>query len=411
MLSIEEAQNIIFSVVNRLPAEDSPLIDSLGRVLIDEITSPFDIPMVATSAMDGFALAFEELTGRRIPVEGFVAAGSAVIGQLARGKATRIMTGAPLPPGCDTVVPVEETVALPDGSILLKGKVRRGAHVRRRGEDIAAGDCVMGTGCVIRPQEIGMAASLGLTRLKVRRRAEVAILATGDELLELGETPVPGRIVNSNSYSLAAQVLEAGAQPELVGIARDDIGTTREMVRKGAEADVLVISGGVSVGDRDFVKEAILDLGGEVLFWKVDMKPGKPVVFAVLAGTPIFALPGNPVAAMVGFEMFVRPALLKMMGHSRLFRQAVRGTLSATACNKGERPHLLRAQVSASGDRYRVCPFGNQSSANLRSMTASNALVRLPPRTELKAGAEVEVLLLDAIPAAGAQDEGAPAWC
>lgn len=397
MLSIEEAQNIIFSVVERLPVEERPLLDSLGAVLIGEMTTPFDMPMTDNSAMDGYALAFAGITGRRIPVAGFVPAGGAASEPVMPGTATRIMTGATLPPGCDTVVPLEEVVGLPDGSILLKGKLRQGSHVRRRGEDVKAGECVVAMGSVIRPQEIGMAAAIGLSTLKVRRRAQVAILATGDELLEPGSEPLPGKIVNSNSnsYSLAAQVLEAGGEPELLGIARDDLDATREKIRKGGAADILVISGGVSVGDRDFVKEAIQDLGGEILFWKVDMKPGKPVVFGVLAGTPIFALPGNPVAAMVGFEMFVRPALLKMMGHSRLFRPALRGTLSATAHNKGERPHLLRASVTACGDRYQVSPFDNQSSANIRSMTASNALVKLPARTELKAGAEVEVILLD----------------
>jgi molybdopterin molybdotransferase len=401
MLSIEEAQHIIFSLVERLPVEERPLLDSLGRVLIGEITTPFDMPMTDNSAMDGFAFAFAGITGRRIKVSGFVPAGEAASEPVTPGTAVRIMTGATLPPGCDTVVPMEETVELPDRSILLKGKVRQGSHVRRRGEDVKAGERVLAAGSVIRPQEIGMAASIGLSTLKVRRRAQVAILATGDELLEPGSAPLPGKIVNSNSHTLAAQVLEAGGEPELIGIARDHLDATRERIRKGAEADLLVVSGGVSVGDRDFVKEAIQDLGGEILFWKVDMKPGKPVVFGVLAGTPIFALPGNPVAAMVGFEMFVRPALLKMMGHTRLFRPALRGTLSGTALNRGERPHLLRASVTACGDRYQVSPFDNQSSANIRSMTASNALVKLPPRTELKAGAEVEVILLD-----GALDRG-----
>jgi molybdopterin molybdotransferase len=395
MITIAQAQECILAVIEALPAEDVPLLDGLGRILVADLVTPFDIPMTDNSAMDGYAFAFAALQGDRLAVHGFLPAGGDNPGPVPAGKAIRIMTGAALPSGCDTVVPVEETEPLTDGAIRLTGTVRQGSHVRLHGEDATAGEVVVAAGSLVRPQEIGMAASLGLSLLKVRRKAQVAVLATGDELLDAGATPVPGKIVNSNSYSLAAQITDAGGEAILLGIARDDLEATKAMIAAGNSADFLVITGGVSVGDRDYVKEAIVDLGGEILFWKVDMKPGKPVVYAILNGKPVFALPGNPVAAMVGFEMFVRPALLKKMGHYRLFRPVLRAALTSAVQNKGERPHLMRGHVAPSEAGLRVSAFGNQSSANLRSLTASNALLKLPPETKLLAGDVVEVILLD----------------
>jgi molybdopterin molybdotransferase len=395
MITIAEAQDSILSVIEPLPPEEVPLLEGLGRILAEDIVTPFDIPMTDNSAMDGYAFDCASLQGDRLRVHGFLAAGGDIPGPVPPGEAIRIMTGAPLPPGCDTVVPIEETESLGEGAIRLTRAVRRGSHVRVHGEDAEAGEIVVAAGSVVRPQEIGMAASLGLAKLKVAGQARVAILATGDELLEIGTTPVPGKIVNSNSYSLAAQVLDAGGQPLVLGIAPDDLEATKAKIVEGSRADFLVISGGVSVGDRDYVKEAITALGGEILFWKVDMKPGKPVVFAVLDERPVFALPGNPVAAVVGFEMFVRPALLKKMGHRRLFRPVVKAALTGSVQNKGERPHLMRGALALGEEGYSVSAFGNQSSANLRSLTASNALLKLPPETKFSVGDEVEVLLLD----------------
>ncbi len=240
-----------------------------------------------------------------------------------------------------------------------------------------------------------MLSAMGTTSLAVFRRARVAVLSTGDELLEPGSTPAPGKIINSNSYSLAAQVLDAGGDPLLLGIAADTLDATREKIRAGLNADMLVITGGVSVGDRDFVKAAIESLGGEVTFWKVNMKPGKPLAFAMLQGKPVFALPGNPVAAMVSFELFVRPSILKAMGHHRVFRPRIRAILEEPAANRGARPHLVRGIVSLAGASYRVSTTGNQSSGRLSSMIQGNGLIFLEPEARHMVGDEVEVLLLD----------------
>jgi molybdopterin molybdotransferase len=240
-----------------------------------------------------------------------------------------------------------------------------------------------------------MLASLGKSSVSVYHRPTVGVLATGDELLEIGSAPSPGKIVNSNSVSIAAQVMESGGNSVLLGIARDDMETTKNRIRAGIRGDLLVTTGGVSVGDRDCVKEAIVELGGRVLFWKVNVKPGKPVAFAVLSGKPIIALPGNPVAAMISFEMFVRPGLLRMMGHTHLFRPSVRATLIEPVANKGDRPHLIRVLVEARKEGYAVSTTGNQSSARLSSITAANGFMRIAPGTTMVPGASVDVYLLD----------------
>jgi molybdopterin molybdotransferase len=395
MVSIEEAQSIILTCTSALPCQDLPLLQGLGRVICGEVRSPWDIPLTDNSAMDGYAFCYTSREGDRLGVAGFIPAGVSLSAPVPPGAAVKIMTGAPVPPGCDTVVPIEEIVEDAPG-IRLTGRVQQGSHIRRRGEDVRAHQCVIPDRSLIRPQEIGMLASLGMTTVPVYPRARVAVLATGDELLPLGGTPVPGKIINSNSISLAAQVLEAGAEPVFSGIAPDDFEATKKMIREALQAgDLLVTTGGVSVGDRDFVKEAIRELGGEILFWKVNMKPGKPVAFALLDGKPVFALPGNPVAAMVGFEQFVRPALLKMMGQRRIFRPMVKAYAAEPFKNKGDRPHLVRARVTLAEGAYRVSAVKNQSSANLLSLIEGNALLRLPPEATLVAGDAAEVTLLD----------------
>jgi molybdopterin molybdotransferase len=395
MVSIEEAQAIILKHTAQLPCEELPLLQGLGRVICGEVRAPWDIPLSDNSAMDGYAFCYASMQGDRLSAAGFLPAGTSRSDAVPAGSAVRIMTGAPVPPGCDTVVPIEDVEVL-GAEIRLTGRVQQGSHIRRRSEDVSTGQCVIADRASIRPQEIGMLASLGRTTIPVYRRARVAVLATGDELLPLGGTPVPGKIVNSNSISLAAQVLEAGAEPTFSGIAPDDFEATKRSISEALQAgDLLVTTGGVSVGDKDFVKEAIRELGGEILFWKVDMKPGKPVAFAVLEGKPVFALPGNPVAAMVGFEQFVRPALLKMMGVRRIFRPMVKAYATAPLRNKGERPHLVRGLVTLEEGAYRVSVAGNQSSANLLSLIESNCLLRLAAGASLAANDAVEVTLLD----------------
>ncbi len=394
MVSIEEAQRTILECITPLETEKVSVFQGLNRVTPEEHIAPWDIPPADNSAMDGFAFSHAALEGNRLKVTGFLPAGEVYPVPVPAGEAIRIMTGAPVPAGCDTVVPIEDVTE--DGEwIRLTSAIRAGSHVRERGEDIRHGNTVIPAGSLLRPQEIGMLSAMGTTSLAVYRKARVAILSTGDELLEPGSTPLPGKIINSNSYSLAAQVLDAGGDPVLLGIAQDNLEATCDKIRSGLNADMLVITGGVSVGDRDFVKVAIEKLGGSITFWKVNMKPGKPLAFAMLQGKPVFALPGNPVAAMVSFELFMRPSLLKAMGHRRVFRPKVRAVLLEPATNTGTRPHLIRGIVSSHDDRYSVSTTGNQSSGRLSSLIQGNGLIRLAPDTSYARGDEVEVLLLD----------------
>jgi molybdopterin molybdotransferase len=394
MISIEEAQRTILEYITPLETEKVSIFNGLNRVTPEDHIAPWDIPAADNSAMDGFAFSHAALGGESLRVTGFLPAGEVSMAPVPSGEAIKIMTGAPIPPGCDTVVPIEDVEE--DGEwIRFTSTVKAGSHVRKRGEDIRSGNVIIPAGTLLRPQEIGMLSAMGTTALAVYRRTRVAILATGDELLEPGSTPAPGKIINSNSYSLAAQVLDAGGDPVLLGIAPDALDATCDKIKGGLNTDMLVITGGVSVGDRDFVKEAIEKLGGSVTFWKVNIKPGKPLAFAMLQGKPVFALAGNPVGAMVAFELFVRPSILKAMGHKRLFRPIVKALLREPAANKGERPHLVRGMVSLRDDRYHVSTTGNQSSGRLSSMIQGNGLIRLAPNVSHAAGEEVEVLLLD----------------
>ncbi len=394
MLGMEEAQQLILRHIATLPTEEVPILQGMGRVAGEDVYAPRDIPAADNSAMDGYAFSFAAVRGNRLVVSGNIPAGKERTTPVAAGEAVRIMTGAPIPPGCDTVVPIENVETVGD-TIRLLGEVRPGSHIRKRGEDILAGQRAIAGNSPLRPQEIGMLASLGKSSVRVYRRPRVGVLATGDELLEIGSPPAPGKIINSNSYSIAAQVMESGGDPVLLGIAEDEMERTRDRIREGIRGDALITTGGVSVGDRDFVKEAIVTLGGEIRFWKVHMKPGKPLAFAILEGKPVFALPGNPAAAMISFEVFVRPALLKMTGHTRIFRPTVPAALAEPVANRGDRPHIIRVRVEARQDGYVASATGNQSSARLSSMTAANGFMKIAPGAVLASGESVVVSLLD----------------
>jgi molybdopterin molybdotransferase len=394
MISMEEAQRIILQHIALLPTEELPLLQGLGRVAGEDVYAPRDIPATDNSAMDGYAFSFATVEGDSLLVSGNIPAGRVRTTPVAAGEAVRIMTGAPIPRGCDTVVPIENVETTGD-TIRLLGNVRPGSHIRKRGEDIRAGHRAIAGNSPLRPQEIGMLASLGKSSVRVYRRPKVGVLATGDELLEIGSPPAPGKIINSNSYSIAAQVTESGGDPVMLGIAEDEMERTCDRIRVGIQGDILITTGGVSVGDRDCVKEAIVALGGEIRFWKVHMKPGKPIAFAILEGKPVFALPGNPAAAMISFEVFVRPALLKMTGHMRIFRPTVTAALTGPIANKGDRPHLIRVRVEARQDGHVASATGDQSSARLSSLTAANGFMRMAPGTALASGETVVVSLLD----------------
>jgi molybdopterin molybdotransferase len=393
MISIEEAQQIILENVLPLAVERAPLLNCVNRVCAEDCLSPYDIPPAANSEMDGYAFSHASLTGNRLRVTGFVPAGTLRTVPVPPGEAVKIMTGATLPPGCDTVVPFEE-VALEEDEIRLCGKAVAGACIRGQGDDVRLNELVIPAGTLLRPQEIGMLSAMGKTVVGVYRKTQVAILSTGDELLDPGSLPQAGKIIDSNSCSLAAQVLDAGGDPLMLGIAADRREATREKIRAGLQADFLVIAGGVSVGDCDYVKESIESLGGELKFWKVNIKPGKPMAFALIDGKPVFALPGNPVAAMVCFEQFVRPALLKAMGHRSLLRAMVPASLQEPLTNGDTRPHLVRGVLSRENGLYLVASTGRQGSNRLSSLIQGNCLILLPPGSELGVEAPVLVQLL-----------------
>jgi molybdopterin molybdotransferase len=310
------------------------------------------------------------------------------------GCAVRIMTGAPVPPGCDAVVPVEETEER-DDSFVLRGNVNRAQHIRFRGEDVRSGDTVVTAGTIIHPPEISMLASFNNAFVPVYRRARVAILSTGDELIELGEQPADGKIINSNALSLAAAIREIGAEPVILGIARDDRESHREKMVEGLKADALVTSAGVSAGDRDLVRDCLAELGVRQLFWKVEIKPGGPLAFGVKEGKPVFSLPGNPVSTLVTFEEFVRPALLKMMGHQRVIKPYVRATLRGEVRKKPGKVHFLRVRVEVENGVHWATSAGDQNTGILKTLIRANGIAVLPKeKTVIAAGEEVAVHLL-----------------
>jgi molybdopterin molybdotransferase len=293
------------------------------------------------------------------------------------------------------VVPIEETVE-DNGRVRILNTLRVREHIRFRGEDLTAGSLALAAGTLLRPAEISLLASLGQALVPVYRRPQVAILSTGDELVELG-TPLPaGRIINSNALSLAAAVRAAGGEPRLLGIARDTLESHREKLAEGLRADVLITSAGVSAGDRDLVRDVLVELGVELRFWKIDIKPGRPTAFGVKGETLVFALPGNPVSTMVTFEMFVRPALRQLQGISPAARPFARAVLAEPVRKRPVRTQFLRVEVRTEQGRLMAVSAGDQNTGILSTMVRANGIAVLPgDRDRFEAGDEVDVLLLD----------------
>ena len=394
MLTVEEALEQILSRVQVLPTERVPLLSCLGRALAEPIRSAREIPPWANSSMDGYAVRAAD-TGSgstRLAVVGAVTAGSMPDRAVGAGEAMRIFTGAPMPEGADAVVPQEDTDAA-DGHVTLRDRVSTGAYVRPRGEDLRVGDVVLEPGARIGPAEIGLLATLGHTQVLVHRRPRVAILSTGNELAELGREPGPGQIPNTNTYSLIAQVMETGGDPINLGIAADQLASIEERLRWGAGADVLLSSAGVSVGDLDLVKDALTRAGADLHLWRVSMRPGKPITFGSLRGRPVFGLPGNPVSAMVTFELFVRPALRRMAGFRRLHRLRLRARALAPIHNPGARRGYLRVTLERDDAGWGARLTGDQGSAILTSMVRAQGLAVVPEDTSIAAGEPVEVIV------------------
>lgn len=379
MLSFIEARSIILNNVRPVGTERVMLLDAVGRILADDIKAPWNMPLWNNSAMDGYAVRSEDCqTPVTLRVTGYIPAGATETCVVDPGCAVRIMTGAPIPPGADAIVPFEETE---EGEQFIKihHQVKIGQHIRFAGEDVKAGDTVLAAGTVIAPPGISMLASLGSALVPVYRKARVAILSTGDELVELGGPVSAGQIINSNTLSLAAAVREIGCEPVIIGIARDNRTSHQQLLREGLNADALITSAGVSAGDRDLVREVLAELGVQQLFWKVDIKPGRPTAFGLNAGKPVFSLPGNPVSTMMTFEEFVRPALLKMMGRKRVIKPTVKAALREDVRKKTGRLHLLRVRLEAVGDGYQASVFGDQSTGILRTMVQADGFAFLPP--------------------------------
>jgi molybdopterin molybdotransferase len=396
MVAFEEARRIILEHVTVLPAERVSLLESLGRVLSEDVIAPCNLPNFSNSAMDGYAVrAADCRAGRGLPIIDQVFAGGCATKSVVAGTAIKIMTGALLPDGADSILPFEDAEEA-DGIVRVMRPVALHQHVRFCGEDVCKGEIIVASGTVVRPFEINILACSSQEYVAVVRRPKVAIVATGDELIQLGETPSIGQIINSNSYSLAAAITSVGAIPVLVGIARDEVDSHREKLLEGLKADVLITCAGVAMGDRDLVREVLDGIGVENIFWRVQVKPGKGLAFGTKNGKPVFALPGNPVSAMITFESFVAPALLKMMGHKRMMKRLFPAVLQSDMKKSLGQTHLVRVKLECSDGKYMAWSAGKQDTCLLKTMVRANALAVLPAdRTFFAAGEVVYVHLLD----------------
>ncbi len=394
MLTYDQALQLIIDTVQPLPPVEAALAGAAGKVLAEPVTARWDLPGADNAAMDGFALAGAGVAaGRTLPVSGFLPAGAAPAGPVAPGQAVRIMTGAPLPQGCDTVVPFEET-EVAEGSVRLLRDLQVGQHVRRKGEEFRAGEVILPAGTLLQPGEIGLLASAGAARIRVRPTPRVAVLSTGDELIEVGQQPGPGQIVNSNAYLLAARLGEEGYPVRILGAARDNPGDLRRQLEEAGDVDLLLTTGGVSIGDHDFVQQTIIELGYRVIFWKVAIKPGKPVLFAARGARPFFGLPGNPAATAATFELFVRPALRRLAGHPNPHSPQLQATLAA-AIKGDKRQRFIWGRLDGIDGQYQFIPAPTQGSGQNRCMQQSTALLPVPADSPgLAAGAIVKVILL-----------------
>ena len=390
------------SRIKPLSVERVEIMAALGRVLAEPIVSRATIPPWPNSSMDGYALRAQDTNGEpvELAVVGTISAGSVPPRALGAGESMRIFTGAPLPEGADAVVPQEDVAA--DGRrVTIRGRIDPGAYVRPAGEDVRVGDVVVQPGGVVGPAEVGLLATLGYSQVQVYRRPRVAILSTGNELADLGTQPGPAQIPNTNTYSLMAQVIDAGGEPVNLGVARDQLEAINERVRWGlTTADMLVTSAGVSVGELDLVRESLQRSGAELHLWQVSMRPGKPITFGTTpSGRPVFGLPGNPVSAMVTFELFVRPALRHMAGATVIDRPRLRARALEPIANPGSRRGYLRVTLTPDAQGFGARLTGDQGSAILRSMVLADGLAVVAPDNTIAAGETVDVIVLRALEA------------
>jgi molybdopterin molybdotransferase len=381
--------------VRVLGAETVPAYEAVGRVLAGDLVAPWDLPLWNNSAMDGFAVRSEDVTRPAVlRIVGCIAAGDPGDRPLEPATAARILTGAPLPAGGDAIVPIEEAEE-EGGDVRFDRPVRPGAHVRRKGEDMRAGELILRAGAILGPAEVSVLATCSRLAVPVVRRPRVAILSTGDELVPPGEPLGPGKIHDANGYAIAAAVRQVGADATLLGIARDDRASLVRQLTEGLRADVLVTTAGVSMGDRDLVRSVLEELGVEQVFWKVDIKPGRPTAFGLRGATPVFSLPGNPVSTLLTFEQFVRPALLRMMGHREVLRPLVSARVEEEIPRRPGRVSLLRVRLERRDGVLLARSAGNQDTGMLKTLLRADGIAIVPAeRGTVERGSTVDVQIL-----------------
>jgi len=402
MIKFDEALKTILGLIPTLPAEEARLTEALDRILAQDIYADIDIPQLDNSAMDGYAVIADDVKNataqapKILEVVEDIKAGYLSRRRLQKGEASRIMTGAPMPEGADSVVIVENTQKEGINKAKIFKAIKPGENVRRKGEDIKRGELIIAKGIPLTCAHIGILASLGMPNIRVTRKPKVAVLATGDEVVDVDEKLEPGKLRSSNTYTLYSQILKCGGLPKNLGIAKDKPDELEEKLKQGLDCDMLLTSGGVSVGDYDFVKFILAKMGTEIKFWQVAMRPGKPLVFGLIQGKPIFGLPGNPVSSMVSFEVFVRPALLKMSGQSVDTRKEVDAVLEEDIQKRKGLKYFLRAQTRWEDGIFLTHTSGPQGSGILKSMALANSLIILPEEEErVEKGRRVTVRFLD----------------
>lgn len=398
MTPVEQAQLRILAEVHPLASEQIGLAEAAGRYTAKEVSSPVDLPHFHNSAMDGYAVRAQDMTTASaerpvaLQVIGRVAAGEVFGGEVVAGTCVRLFTGSVLPAGADAVVMQEDTRPLPgrSGEVLFSDTVKPWENIRLRGEDVKRGRLLLPTGEKLTSARIGLLGAVGINKINVSRRPTVAVIATGSELREAGTALAPGQIYESNRLSLATMIAAAGAVPRIYPLVPDTLAATRDALQRASEScDVVLTSGGVSVGEFDFVKTAVEEIGGELGFWKVAIKPGKPFVFGKCGGKLFFGLPGNPVSALVTFALLVRPALLRLQSARRLTLEAQLGVMAEPLVNRGDRRHFVRVTVDDAGQ---VRSAGIQASHVLSSLSLADGLVDVPPETTFEKGKMVTVL-------------------
>ncbi len=397
-LTVTAAQRCVLESVKQLDTESVRLEQSLGRVLAEDVRANRDQPPYDVSAMDGFALRSADVVTAPavLAIIEDIKAGDMPTKAVQAGQCARIMTGAPVPPGADAVIRVEDTQAVSDTQVQINVTVKSGNDVRPRGEGMRNGDVVLPRGTEITPGAVGMLAMVKSSAVQVYRQPRVAILSTGDELEGLDDPFDANKIPDANSYALMAQVQALGIQPMLLGIARDDPDELRRYLHAGLQYDVLLVSGGTSVGVHDYVRPTLEALGVQMKFWRVEMKPGHPMAFGVAAECFVFGLPGNPVSSMVCFEQFVLPALRRMAGHDRIHRRTLEARLTHEVKHKHNRTEFVRVMVGKEQGGYTVTSTGAQGSGILASMSKAEGLLVVPAQSKgMAAGSSATVQLLD----------------